>query len=152
LSIAPGGSATTSLSVTSPTGAVDGNYSIGVSAQNGSSQSYTGSSSAAYAIVSALSVTASSGSATYTRTQKATVTAVVSAAGAPVAGGSVTFIMTKPDSQQVTQTVATDTNGKAVFLYSFNKLTDPKGTYQVGYIASFNGLYGKGKTSFLVKR
>jgi hypothetical protein len=149
LSIAPGGSASVSLYVTSPTGTPDGTYSVGANAVNGS---YSGSASAGYTIVSGLGVTASSGASTYTRTQKASVTSVVRAGGTGLSGASVTFTMTKPNGAVVTQNAVTGSNGSAVFVYTFNKRSDPLGTYQVKAVSSANGLTGQGTTSFLVNK
>jgi hypothetical protein len=152
LSLTPGASSTVMLSVTSPVGASDGNYGVNSAAVNGTNASYSGTASASYEIVTELNVAATSGAASYTRTQKATVTAVVTAAGVPVSGAGVSFMMTKSNGQIVTQTATTDANGKAVFTYSFNRRTDPLGTYSVGATASYTGLYGKGGTSFYVKK
>jgi len=151
LSSAPGGSATTNLSVTSPVGTRDGNYSIGSTAVNSSDATYSGSSSATYSIVSGLSVAVSSSATSYTRSQTAKVNATVKAGGLPVAGTPVTFTMTKSNGSLTTGTATTDSNGLAVFQYSFNRKKDPTGTYQVRSQSSSNGLSGSGNVSFTVK-
>jgi hypothetical protein len=152
LNIAPGGSATSSITVTSPAGAPDGSYSIGVNAANASNQAYAGSSSASYTIVSSLAVSAVSGSASYTRTQKASVTATVKAGGSPIAGAAVNFSLTKPNGTVVLLKTTTSSNGIAVFTYSFNRKTDPVGTYKVQANSSSGGLSGTATTSFTVTK
>ena len=150
LSVAPGGNASTTLSVSSSAGALSGTYSLSASAVNGSSSGYSGSASASYVVVSGLAVTASPGSAKYARTQKATVNATVSALGSPMAGASVTFTMTKPNGTSVSKSVVAGTTGGAVFTYTFDKRRDPLGTYNVTVSATGNGISGTGNTSFMV--
>ncbi|HWQ33931.1 MAG TPA: NEW3 domain-containing protein [Blastocatellia bacterium] len=151
LILSPGGSASTTLQVTSPAWATDGFYNLGVTAANSSVAAYTATSSVTYVIVSSLGVTVSSESPSYTRNQTASVTASVRAGGSPVSGASVAFTMTRSDGAVVTSTASTGANGTAVFRYSFNRKRDPTGTYQVRAVASVNGLSGSGQTSFVVK-
>jgi len=151
LNVGPRGSATATLSVTSPISAADGSYGVGVTAVNSSSRSNVGTASASYVIVSALAVGVSS-SSKYTRTQKATVTATVTAAGLPLSGAAVTFTMTKPNGSVVTQNATAASNGTAVFTYSFSKRQDPTGTYRVTAVSTANGATGQGSTSFSVSK
>jgi hypothetical protein len=152
LSIAPGGDASTSFSVTSPVGAAEGNYTVISAAGTGGKSEYAGSATATYGIASAFSVTVSSGSKIYSRTQKATATAYVRANGLALSGAIVTFTMTKPDGSIVTQNTTTGSNGNAVFTYALNKRKDPVGTYQVKAVSSSNGLTGQATTSFSVNK
>jgi NPCBM-associated, NEW3 domain of alpha-galactosidase. len=151
LSVAPGGSSSTYLYVTSSAGTSDGTYNVGATAVNASNSAYTGSSSAAYVIVSTLGVAESSSSSTYTRSQNAKVTATVRAGGSPVVGTVVSFIMTKSNGSVMSSTGATDSNGNAIFQYALNRKKDPTGTYQVRAQASSNGLSGSGNVAFMVK-
>ena len=151
MAISPGSTVTTTVQVGSPVGAVDGYYSISLSASNADSQSYSASAPATYSLVSTLSVNSTSNQMTYTRNQAATVNATVKAAGMAIAGASVTFTLTKPNGASVTSTATTGANGVAVFKYSFNRKKDPTGTYQVRANASANGVSGVGSVSFTVK-
>jgi alpha-galactosidase-like protein len=150
-SLSPGANATTTLQVTSPAGAADAFYNIGISATNETSPAYSNSATATYSLVSALSVVNTSSQTTYTRSQTATVSATVKAAGAVVPGATVIFTMTKSNGTTVSSTATTGTSGVAVFKYSFNKKKDPAGTYQVRGQASSNGISGISTVSFNVK-
>jgi hypothetical protein len=151
LSINPGESATTTLTVTSPTGTAEGFYNLGVTAANSSNTSYSATSSVTCVIVASLAVGVSSDRSSYSRTQTATVTASVNALGSPVSGATVSFTMTKANGAVVSKTVTTGTDGKAVFSYRFNKKNDPTGTYQAAASANLNGISGSGATSFVVQ-
>jgi len=151
LNIAPGGSSSASLYVTSPVGTPDGSYNVGASAVNSSNTAYSGTSSAAYTIVSGLNVAVSSSAATYTRSQTVTVNSTIRAGGNPIAGAGVTFTMTKSNGAVTTGTATTNASGVAVFKYAFNRKKDPTGTYQVRAQTSSIGLSGSGTVSFMVK-
>ena len=149
--IDPGSTATTSVQVTSPVGAVDGYHSITVRSNNSANTSFSGAAQATYALVSALSVSNTATQSTYPRNQTATVNATVKAAGAAVAGATVGFTLTKSNGTTVTSTTTTASNGVATFKYTFNKKKDPTGTYQVRAQASANGVSGVGTVNFTVK-
>ena len=148
LTIGPGSTSTTTLQVTSPSGAADGFYPVNVSTSNGSSSA---SSGVTYALVSALGFTTSASQSSYTRQQTVTVNATVKVAGSTVAGVPVTFTMTKSNGVAVTSTVNTGANGVAVFKYALNRKKDPTGSYQVRSQASMNGVSGSGNVNFVVK-
>lgn len=152
LNLSPGATASAAVVVTSPANTSDGNYGVQLRASNVSDPSSVASSAATYSIVSRLNVTDASNSARYSRTQKATITATVSAAGSAVPNASVRFTLTKPGGLVVTQNAVTGTNGVATFVYTFNKRTDPIGTYQVSSVSTVNGLSGTGSTSFSVTK
>jgi hypothetical protein len=152
LSLAPGGSSNTTLAVGSPAGTANGTYGLGVTASNQSNQLYSGNASSSYVVVSNLVVNTSPGSASYSRTQKATITATVSAIGSPTVGASVMFTLTKANGSVVTKNAVTDSTGKAVFTYTFDKRRDPLGTYNVTASAIGNGVAGIGNTSFIVNK
>ncbi len=151
LNVAPGGSATTTLTITSPSSATDGFYSAVAVAANGAASNYSATASATCVIVSAMEVAVSSDKLSYTRAETATVTASVNALGAPVSGAVVSFTMTKANGAVVGKTVTTGANGVAVFSYRFNKKQDPVGTYQVTAAANLNGVSGNGATTFAVR-
>ena len=150
-SISPGATMNFTLQVTSPVGAVDGFYSIGVNTVNGASPANSASAQATYSLVSKLTVTNVATQATYSRNQTATVNATVTAPGTILSGVPVTFTMTKSNGTTVVSTATTGANGVAVFKYLFNRKKDPAGTYQVRAQASANGVSGSGIVSFNVK-
>ena len=150
LTISPGTSASTTLTVTSPASATGGFYTIGVTATNGANTSYAASTSATYVIVSSLTVTVSTDQSSYTRSQTVSITAKVNAGGSPVANVSVTFTITKSNGTVVTGAATTGTNGTAVYKLRL-KRQDPVGVYQVRSDATNNGLSGSNATSFTVQ-
>ena len=150
LNIAPGATASTQLTVTSPISVLEGSYNIPVSAANMSNISYIASAAVTYTAVSSLTMTAVTDRASYTRNQTVSTTATVKAMGAPVAGAAVTFTLTKADGSKITGTLLTGSNGSAVFKYKF-KRTDPLGTYLYVAASSVNGLSGKATTGFIVQ-
>jgi hypothetical protein len=152
VSLSPSGSASIALTVTSPLGTPDGNYTVLAGAGTGSKSEYAGSASAVYSVVSPLTMTVASGSKSYSRTQKASVTAAVRVNGTAKSGAVVSFTMTKPNGSAVTQSVTTGSNGNAVFTYSFNKKSDPLGTYQVKAASTVNGQTVQGSTTFSVNK
>lgn len=151
LSLPPGGSATTTVTITSPSTTTDGFYNLSVVATNGADASYSASCSMTCAVVSSLSVGVSSNQSSYTRNQTVSLTATVNALGSPVSGTTVNFTMTKSNGAVVTGTAISGADGRAVFTYRFNKRQDPTGTYQVSASANLNGITGNGVTSFVVQ-
>lgn len=151
LIVIPGSTSTTMVQVTSPVTAVDGFYTIGLTAFNAGSTSNSVYTPMTYSLISSLSVSNVATQSIYARNQTATVNATVRAAGMVVSGATVTFTMTKSNGATVTATATTGANGVAVFKYSFNRKKDPTGTYQVRAQAAANGVSGSGNVSFGVK-
>lgn len=153
LTIGPGGSASTTLAVTSPTTATAGSYNLSVKAVNGAATNYTNSATATYSVstASALSATVSTDKAIYTKSSTAIVTANVSSGGALLAGVSVTFTITKPNGSVVSQSVVTDTRGKAILSFTIGKGKNQVGTYQVRISVSASGQSTSATTSFNVQ-
>jgi hypothetical protein len=150
LTLSPGGSASTTLQVISPTTATDGFYTIGATAVNAAHATYTGSASGTYVIVSSLSIAVSTNKPSYTRNQSVSITAILTINGSPVSGASVNFAITKPNGSVVTGAAKTGTSGSGVFKYRL-KRQDPIGTYPVQAVGSSNGLSKGASTSFAVK-
>jgi len=148
--LSPGGSASITLQVISPTTATDGFYTIGATAVNAAHATYTGSASGTYVIVSSLSIAVSTNKPSYTRNQSVSITAILTINGSPVSGASVNFAITKPNGSVVTGAATTGTSGSGVFKYRL-KRQDPIGTYPVQAVGSSNGLSKGASTSFAVK-
>lgn len=150
LSIAPGATASTKLTVTSPLTVPEGSYNIPVSAANMGNVNYSATTAVTYSAVSSLRITAVTDRASYTRNQTVATTATVKAMGAPVSGAAVTFTLTKADGSQVTGTLLTGSNGTVVFKYKF-KRSDPVGSYLAVAASTVNGLSGNATTGFVVQ-
>jgi hypothetical protein len=131
LSLSPGGSASTSLGVISPSGTANGFYTVGASTSNTSAAAYTASGSATYVVGTATSttITVKTNQSSYSFGQTVTATVTVTA-GSPVSGASVTVTITKSNGSQVTLSGTTGSNGVAVVNYKV-KRKDPTGTYSV---------------------
>lgn len=151
LNISPGTSVSSSIQITSPTGAADGFYTPVIKTNNSASPTFSASTSVNCAVYSSLGVNAVASQTSFTRTQTALVTASVSALGSPIASASVTFTMTKSNGSIVKGYATTAADGSAVYSYRFNKKTDPTGTYVVTVDTNLNGVSGKGSASFVVK-
>jgi len=140
LSLSPGGSASTTLQVASPTGTADGFYTVVASATNTGAPTYTASGSATYVIgtapVSTLTVTTNQVS--YLPGQTVNITAKDLSGTSPLSGASITVTITKPNGSQVTLSSTTGSNGVATTSYKL-KHRDPAGTYTVGASTSGSG-------------
>ncbi len=138
LTLSPGASASTTLQVTSPTGAADGFYNVGARATNTSAPAYTASASAAYVIGTAPSstITVTTNQASYQPGQTVNITVKVLSGTSPISGAGITVTITKPNGSQVTLIATTGSNGVAGASYKL-KHRDPAGTYTVG--ASMSG-------------
>lgn len=150
LAIAPGGTVTTTLTVTSSAIADEGSYNVPVSVTNMGSVGNAVSANVTYMAVSSLAVSAATDRTTYSRNQTVITTATVRAMGAALANAPVTFTITKSNGAVVTGTLLTGSDGKAVFKYKF-KRTDPVGSYLDVAASSMNGLTGNGSTGFTVQ-
>lgn len=150
LTLAPGASGSTTLSVTSPASATNGFYPVVDSATNTTTPGYTGSGSATYVLMSTLSVSVAPSQPTYKRNQFATLTATVTSGGTPVFGANAVFTVTKPGGGVVTGSATTDGTGKAVYRLRL-KSQDPLGTYGVSVQATLGNVSGSATTSFQVQ-
>jgi hypothetical protein len=140
LSLSPGKSGSAMLTVTSPAGAADGSYNVGVSATNASASSSTGSAAATYVIStpSALSVSLWTDQSTYLPGQTVTIRASLLSGTAPDTGVSVSVAVTSPIGRKTTLSGITGSNGVASLSYKLSKHA-PAGTYQAQYGAIVGG-------------
>jgi hypothetical protein len=151
LNVPPGGSASTTLQVTSPTTAADGFYTISARATNNGATQYSASALVSEAILSSLAVDVTTDKTMYSRNQWVHVTANVSADGAPVANASVNFTITKANGGTVTGSATTGANGVATFKYRL-KRQDPTGPYQANGNANLSNTFsGQDTASFTVQ-
>jgi gametolysin peptidase M11/alpha-galactosidase-like protein len=150
LTISPGASAATTLTVTSLTAAPAGSSPIGVTATNSAAPAYAASTTATYVIAPTLSMMVSTDHQGYTRGQTVAITATVRSGEATVARASVTFTITKPNGAVVTGSGNTGTNGAATYKLRL-KSQDPVGLYQVRASTTVNALPASATTSFTVQ-
>ena len=144
LTLNPGETGSTGLTLTSPLDAAAAFYPVAVTATNGADASYTGAAEATVAIVAALTLDLS----VQTSPEAVTLTAMVRVQGIPAAGVNVSLIIWKPRGSSHTKaTVTTDAGGTARYTLPFKK-NDPAGTYQVEASTEVNGLAGSATTSF----
>jgi M6 family metalloprotease-like protein len=131
LSLSPGKSGSATLIVTSPAGTADGSYTVGVSANNASNSSYSGSAAATYVINTAsLSISITTNQSSYLPGQTVTVTVTMLYGTLPDAGASVTVTVTPPSGKSTTLNGTTGSNGMALLSYKLSKHA-VAGTYQV---------------------
>lgn len=153
LNLSPGASASTTLQVTSASGAANGFYTVGARATNTAAAAYTASGSATYVIGTATSttITVKTNQSSYSFGQTVNVTVTVTA-GSPVSGASVTVTITKSNGSQVTLSGTTGSNGVALVSYKV-KRKDPAGSYTVRASATSSGNAATvaATTSFTVK-
>jgi len=153
LNIAPGASASTSMTKTAPVGTAVGTYAVNATATRGSNTG-VGNANATIVVAPTVSVTVPPGpnsDGSYPARSTVSITATVTSGGSPV-GASVVFTMTKPDGKTATKTVTSNsTTGKATWSYRLGP-KDPAGTYSVSAKATYNGLTSTSPSvSFAVK-
>lgn len=149
LSIAPGASASTTLSVTSPATATGANL-IGIGATNSAVTSYTGSASATYQVGLGLDVSVATDKASYAPGQTVKMTSTVKSGAAAVAGATVTFTINQPNGAVVTLIATTNGSGVATASYKIGR-KNATGTYQLRAYASGLSLSANSATSFSVQ-
>jgi hypothetical protein len=153
VTLVPGGSASTTLTVWSPKTAMSGTYSAGVSATNNAGSAYSCSASATYSIaptVASLTVGISTDRSSYTINQTVATRGIVLLDSAPVQGATVSFAVTKSNGSIVTLKGTTGADGSATVKYRVSK-QDPRGTYQDKASSNINGLSGSATTNFVVQ-
>ncbi len=151
LTVSPGNSTSTTLTVTSPASAVAGSYTILTLLTNDAAPAYWAQGWASYLIGSALNVSVSTDKSSYTRGQTVYIAARVISGGSPVSNASVRFTMTKSDGTEVSQTSTTDSTGSAVGTFRLRK-QNPTGSYKGRADAAKAPLSGSAATSFTVTK
>jgi PKD repeat protein len=123
LALSPGGSSSATLTVTSPTSAAGGSYTIGTIATDASATSYAGSATANYVIASStnVSISVTTDSASYFPGQTVGITVAVTSGGSPVAGASVNVAVTAPNGNATALSATTGSNGLAMLNYRLRK-------------------------------
>ncbi|MCI0585686.1 MAG: NEW3 domain-containing protein [Planctomycetes bacterium] len=138
LAIAPGASASTSLTLTIPAGQAPAVYPLSVSATDGI---LSGSASANATVLpppAALSIALAIPSSIYSKGSTVSMAATVTQGGNKVAGANVVFTLTKSSGATVVQSKTTSNKGIASRTYRI-KSNDPSGTYTVGASVTYGG-------------
>lgn len=154
LTLNPGTTATTTLSVTSPASAASGTYGVGAGASSNAGSVHTASASGSYSIAATsggLAETVATDKSSYLRGETASLSARVTANGVPVAGASVRFTVTLPGGGSSILTATTAADGYARSALKLGKGKTAIGTYTVRGDASSGGATATATTSFGVR-
>lgn len=155
LTLGPGATASTTLSVTSPVSALAGFYTVNTRTSS-AEPAHSASASATYVVTSpstptaTASVSVSTDKPTYRRPGSAFIAASVRSNGVAVSGASVTFNITKANGSTTKLSATTDANGRAQVKMNI-KRQDAIGTYAVVSKAAVSGVTAQGSTTFQVQ-
>lgn len=130
LTMGPGNSASTTLTVTSPATAADGFYPVTMEARHSADTSRFATASATQVIAGRLQVTVTTDQPTYAPLMWVRLTANVQLSGLPVARAKVVFTITKPNGRVVRKTPVTRSDGSASTRIRIQR-NDPVGSYPV---------------------
>lgn len=153
LSLSPGASGSTSLSVASPAGTPAGNYAIGVGSSSAAGSVHTTSASAVYAVAGsgALSDTVATDKPGYARGELVYFSALVKRDGTPVGGAGVTFTLVSPGGARTTLAATTGADGHARGSYRLGKSKSAVGGWTLRADASSGMDTASAGTSFSVR-
>jgi uncharacterized membrane protein len=147
--LAPGASASLTLTLAAPTGTT-GIYSFTVTGTDDSSGKLT-SATSSQNLATSLEVTAS---ASYLRgkgsSQSASIVVRAKAGTVAAAGAAITAVVTSPRGDKTTLGATAGADGSATLKFSI-KGKQSSGVYQVNVTASSNGATGQAATSFTVQ-
>ena len=139
LSLSPGKSGSATLTVTSPSGTVDGSYNVVVTAINASQGSYSGSGTTAYVInASPLSISLTTNQSSYLPGQTVGILVTMLYGTVPDAGVSVTVTVNSPSGRATKLNGTTGSSGVVSLSYKLGR-NAPAGTYQVSYGTPVSG-------------
>jgi hypothetical protein len=146
LAVAAGGSASTTMQVTSALTAVAGPYSFTAKAVD-SSRSAVASGS--YSVAAPLAIHVSSGSPAYSLGSEAVIVARVSKGAVGIAGATVTFRITPPGGRTSSAKAVTNASGEATYVLSLRRKATI-GTYSVLATVTTGGSSASATTTFSV--
>ena len=156
LSLSPGATGTTTLSVTSPTTVTAGSYGIGAGAGSSVGSVHTANASATYAVAASttaptLSETVATDKSTYLRGDTVYMSALVKANGVVAAGASVRFTVTLPTGSTAMVSAVSGNDGYARAIYRTAKGRSAAGNYGVRADATSGGGSASASTAFSVR-
>ena len=151
LSLSPGASASTTLSVTSPGTATAGSYGIGAGTSSAVGSVHTASASGTYSIATTtgtLSETVGTDKTSYLRGQTVYMSARVLDGGVAVNGASVKFTVTLPTGTSAVLGATSGSDGYARGTYRLGKSKSAIGSYALRADASSGGSTATSNTAF----
>ncbi len=153
LSLAPGASGSTTLSVTSASTAPAAGYGIGVGVSSSVGAVHTASASTTYTVAAPatfMETTVGTNKATYARGETVQLFAFVRNNGLPVNGAAVTFTIARSTGNTTTRSATSGTDGYARTTYKIAKSSNAIGTYTVRSTWSMNNVSSSAETTFTV--
>ena len=156
LSLSPGASASTTLTVTSPVGAASGTYGVGAGTGSSVGSVHTASASLTYSIAPPAGSTTLTGAigtdkSSYARGETVYLSALVKRDGVVVNGASVTFSIVLPNGSQVSSSATTGPDGLARTTYRIGKGKNAAGAYAVRADMTSNGVAATATGTFSVR-
>ena len=144
LSISPGSSSGTTMTVYVPAAQTSGSNTVTAKADNATDPTYFGTKDAGFNVVSApiTSVDVPPGpdpGGAYPKRSNVTTTAEVMSGGSPAAGASVNFTLSHPSGSSYTGTATAGSNGQADWTHRF-KPKDPEGQWTATALATWNSM------------
>jgi hypothetical protein len=155
LSLSPGASAGTTLTVTSPANAPQGDHPMRVDGSSTSGAAHAASGSATYAVAAASPGTLTSAvgtdKATYARGDTVFLSALVRRDGVVLSGAGVRFAIVLPGGASDEVTATSGSDGYARATYRLGKGKTAVGAYQVNGVASSGGASATASAGFNVR-
>ena len=155
LSLSPGTSGSTALSVTSPPTAGAGSYSIGAATSSSLDSVHTASAAAAYSIASPADGGLANASATdkssYLRGETVRMSALVKSGGVAVSGASVRFTIISPSGNATAVSAVTGSDGYARSSYKLGKGKAAIGRYTLRADATYANATATSSATFSVR-
>jgi len=151
LSLSPGASGSTTLTVVSSGSATAGGYAIAAATSSSAGSVHTANATTTYTVAATantLSDSVGTDKTSYARGDTATISALVKNNGVAVAGASVTFTVTAPAGSATALKATTGSDGYARTSYKTGKTKTSVGTYAVRADASASGGSASSTTSF----
>jgi hypothetical protein len=150
LSLVPGASASTTLTVTSASSAAAGTYAFSASAINGSATDYKGWANGSYVVGGALAASVRPDKPSYVTNETVRVTTTVTSGGRPLANAKVVVTVVKPSGATVAQKTSTDSSGSATTSYRISRKDGP-GAWGLRAAATFSAQTASASGGFVVQ-
>ena len=150
VTLAPGTTSATSVTISSNSATPAGTYDVGVSAVDIAKSTRQATALVKQSVVGALSVTVQTSSVTYQHGDTVTLTAKLTSGGAAVPNAAVTFFVTRPDGYTESLATVTDPYGTATYQWKVNR-RDPAGSYAVRARGATLATSTEAATSFIVQ-
>jgi len=154
LSLSPGASGSTTLSVISPGTAASGGYGIGAGSSSAVGSTHIANASATYTVATAssgtLTETVGTNKTSYLRAEIVSMSALVKNNGVPVSGASVKFTVTLPNGSTTVISATSGSDGYARGSYKLGKGKGAVGSYMLRADATSGSGTATASTGFSV--